>query len=403
MKPTLGWTMLSREAVRQVERSLAANDQDTRDEIGFLLLHQGFADRFFPGTSVLQTRVRYALFIPWLYQRAARHRQRGSDLDTRIRRLLVELAIRLKTHGREPHDVIGGDKLGQLTSQPPDRVYWSAMRAWGLLLGEVDSRPEALRRLHLATRTAGLDDNGGLLNDEATEVFVTLPPMPPGWGDPQGPLNFTMPRPEREYLRRRLRLLTRSGSSQPALLARLVEADRAFSDPALRLPLDLDASADAEDKLALAVARDAAALAAIGRAVYGALVERLVARDGGTGDRTFRERLSTHFAEFGVAAGRCDLDAAEQLLPDLPPHVRAVLRETQAYVRAGNPRDFAILHDSYRTSEVRRKTSRRARLIEGEHAAQRRAEWKPERHNITPLHYRWRVVREMLADLRDKP
>ena len=76
MKPTLGWTMLSRAEMRQVERSLANSDQDTRDEIGFLLIHQGFADRFFPGTSVLHTRVRYALFVPWLYQRAAFSRRR---------------------------------------------------------------------------------------------------------------------------------------------------------------------------------------------------------------------------------------------------------------------------------------------------------------------------------------
>ena len=66
MKPTLGWTMLSRAELRQAER-LASGEQDTRDEIGFLLIHQGFADRFFPGTSVLHTRVRYALFVPWLF------------------------------------------------------------------------------------------------------------------------------------------------------------------------------------------------------------------------------------------------------------------------------------------------------------------------------------------------
>jgi hypothetical protein len=140
MKPLLGWTMLSREEMRQVERSLANNEQDTRDEIGFLLIHQGFADRFFPGTSVLHTRIRYALFVPWVYQRAARNQRRGSDLDTLIRRLLIELAIRLKQLGGEPYDVIGGDKLGQLTSQPPDRSYWTALRAWGLLLPTVVSR-----------------------------------------------------------------------------------------------------------------------------------------------------------------------------------------------------------------------------------------------------------------------
>jgi len=34
MKLTLGWTMLSREEMRQAER-LASGEQDTRDEIGF--------------------------------------------------------------------------------------------------------------------------------------------------------------------------------------------------------------------------------------------------------------------------------------------------------------------------------------------------------------------------------
>lgn len=398
----LGWTMLSREEMRQVERSMANSEQDTRDEIGFLLIHQGFADRFFPGTSVLHTRVRYALFVPWLYQRAAFTRRRGSDLEATIRHLLIELAIRLKQIGAEPRGVIGGDKLGQLTSQPPDRVYWSAMRAWGLLLRDVDSRSEVLRRLQAAGGSAALDDEGGRLDDDATEVFAGLPKPPEGWDNPNSALHFKMPRPEREFLRGKLRLLTRAGDGSPALLACLVGAGDSFADKSMRLPLELDARADAADRLALSVARDAAALAAIGRAVYGALVEELVARDGGTDARTFREQLHRHFAEYGEAAVRCDLDAAEKILLELPPYVKTVLRETQAYVRAGNPGDFGCLHDSYQSAEVRRKSSHRARLIDTERAVQRRAEWDPERHNTTPLHYRWEIVREMLADLKDQ-
>jgi hypothetical protein len=396
--------MLSREEMRQVERSLENSDQDTRDEIGFLLIHQGFADRFFPGTSVLHTRVRYALFVPWLYQRAAFNRRRGSDLDATIRHLLIELAIRLKRLGGEPQDVIGGDKLGQLTSQPPDRVYWSALRAWGLLLPAVDSRSEALRRLQTAGRSTVLDDDGGPLDDEATEVFAGLPSLPDGWDNAQHPLHFKMPRTEREFLRGKLRVLTRPGESARSLLARLVEAGISFEDTSLRLPKELDAhAADGADKLALGVARDAAGLAAIGRAVYGALVEQLVASDGGLEDRTFREQLQTHFVQYGEAAGRCDLEAAEKLLPELPPHVKAVLRETQVYVRGEKPEKFSSLHDCYKTAEVRRKSSRRARLLDTERAAQRRAEWEPHRHNTTPLHYRWKIVREMLADLSDQP
>jgi hypothetical protein len=45
MKPTLGWTMLSREEMRQAEK-LRSGDQDTRDEIGFLLIHQGMFHRW---------------------------------------------------------------------------------------------------------------------------------------------------------------------------------------------------------------------------------------------------------------------------------------------------------------------------------------------------------------------
>jgi hypothetical protein len=401
MKPVLGWTMLSREEMRQVERSLANSEQDTRDEIGFLLIHQGFANRFFPGTSVLHTRIRYALFIPWLYQRAAFSRQRGSDLNAMIRRLLIELAIRLKQIGNEPYDVIGGDKLGQLTSQPPDQVYWPALRAWGLLLPAVDSRSEAIGRLRAAARSPTTDDDGGRLDDEAIEVFAGLPDCPDGWEDPQSPLQFKMPRKEREFLRSKLRLLTRPGDSALSLLARLVEAGDSFQGKSPELPMELDARADAADKIALGVARDAAGLAAIGRAVYGALVEQLRASDGGPDESAFRAQLETHFATYGDAAGRCDLDAAETLLPELPAHVKDVLRETQAYVLKGEPEAFAELRVCYQRAEVIRKTGRRARLLDT--AVERRAEWEPHRHNTSPLHYRWRVVREMLADLCGSP
>jgi hypothetical protein len=76
-----------------------------------------------------------------------------------------------------------------------------------------------------------------------------------------------------------------------------------------------------------------------------------------------------------------------------------VLYETRAYVRAGKPENFFSLRDCYQKAEATRKTTRRARLLNTVRAAQRRAEWDPERHNTTPLHYRWYVVREMLNDL----
>jgi len=387
--------MLSRTEIRQAER-LASGEQDTRDEIGFLLIHQGFADRFFPGTSVLHTRVRYALFVPWLFLHAKDHIQRGRNLNGAIERELIQLAFRLKKGER--YGVIGGDKLGQLTSQPPDRVYWTALRQWGLLLPSVGSRSEALRRLQASTRTVPLDDDGGALDDDSTEVFCTMPRPPAGWDDPEAKLDFKLSAKEQDFLRRQLGQLTRPGEEASALLARLAEARDSFPSAAPGLPRGLDARADADDKKALAIARDAADLSAIGRAVYGALVEHLRAEDGGPDASTFRVQLHSHFDKYGKAAEHCDLAGLEALLPSIPDYVLSVLQKTQAFVRTGKPEAYFSLRDCYQRSEMMRKTSNRARLENTGRSEQRRKEWDGK-VNTDPLHYRWYIVRDMLNDL----
>jgi hypothetical protein len=396
MKPILGWTMLSRDEMRQAER-LASGEQDTRDEIGFLLIHQGFADRFFPGTSVLHTRVRYSLFVPWIFLHAAENRPRGSDLDATIGRELIRLAIRLKKGER--YDVIGGDKLGQLTSQPPDRVYWTALRQWGLLLPSVGSRSEALRRLQASARATARDDDGGSLDEDSTDVFCSLPKPPAGWDNPDAALDFKMNGKEQDFLRGKLSLLTRPGEIAPSLLARLVKGRDHYPGNAPGPPAELDARADEADKQAFAIARDAADLSAIGRAVYGALVEHLRSEDAGSNEKTFRVQLQSHFDAYGESAARCDLPGLEALLPGIPDYVKAVLHKTQAYIREGRPEKFLPLRACYQHSEVMRKTSSRARLPNTNRSAQRRAEWVPGRHNTTPLHYRWYIVRDILNDL----
>jgi hypothetical protein len=69
-----------------------------RDEIGFLLIHQGYADRFFPGTSVLHTRLRYVLYVPWMYEKL----RKGPPLKSvnfAVEQAETELAGRLLNAG----------------------------------------------------------------------------------------------------------------------------------------------------------------------------------------------------------------------------------------------------------------------------------------------------------------
>jgi hypothetical protein len=39
-------------------------EKETREELGIGTVRDAFADRFFPGTSIIQTRACYFLFIP---------------------------------------------------------------------------------------------------------------------------------------------------------------------------------------------------------------------------------------------------------------------------------------------------------------------------------------------------
>lgn len=401
MKPILGWTTFSREELRQVERLSETNEEETRDEIGFLLIHQGLADRFFPGTSVLHTRIRYALFVPWIYQRAAAAINPGKSIEVRVRNLLIELAKRLVELGKERYFVIGGKTLGRLTSQPPDHVYWPALRTWGLVLPDVETRSEAQRRLKAAADTPLLDDDGQSLNDETLEVFSGIPSAPHGWEDSDSPLQFRMPKSERDFLRRKLNSLTRPDDGRPSLLARLMDCHRRINFPAnsLSLPRELDVIADDADRKALRVARDAAALAAIGRTIYGALLEDGLESDGQKTDRRFQKKLTPQVTRFGAAAGRCDLESLENLLPKYPEYLKVVLQNTQAFVQRFRARDFRKLREYYSKAELLRKTIRRARLSDTVRGAERRSEWAPDRHNTKPLHYRWRIVSRMYSDV----
>ena len=51
-------------------------EKGTVDELGLGAIRDAFSDQFFPGTSTLQSRTRYWLFVPWLYQRLEKERTR---------------------------------------------------------------------------------------------------------------------------------------------------------------------------------------------------------------------------------------------------------------------------------------------------------------------------------------
>lgn len=149
MKPAFGWTLLSRDALRRAETQLRDDDVGVLDEIGFLALHQAYAYRFFPGTSVLHTRLRYVLFIPWMYERIARSRNRIPIAEA-LEMEELELTKRLKLSNES--GVIGDQNYPKPTVQPPAMMYWSALSTWRILRSHENGTSPSRRTLHQSLR-----------------------------------------------------------------------------------------------------------------------------------------------------------------------------------------------------------------------------------------------------------
>ena len=70
MEPTLTWLDLTASDRDKMRRVLDLfKEQGTVDEMGLGSLRDILSDALFPGTSYIQTRLRYVLFIPWMYRR----------------------------------------------------------------------------------------------------------------------------------------------------------------------------------------------------------------------------------------------------------------------------------------------------------------------------------------------
>jgi hypothetical protein len=203
----------------------AFRDKETRDELGLGSVRDAFADQFFPGTSTIQTRARYFLFIPWIYQRLERERVRSADISRLARRdevRLIEALLRGGEHGLGA-GVIGAQARGRL-QRLPSSVYWLGLGTWGIRLfpGSVDQYHRSLDRFYEAQRqrrhVRGEEDDR--LDEPAGSNWHANLPAPPA--DLLERASFRLTAPEADYLSERIRIRTRS-----SLLAVLLELNSA--------------------------------------------------------------------------------------------------------------------------------------------------------------------------------
>ncbi len=104
-------------------------ERDTRDELGIGVIRDLLADELFPGTSTIQTRLRYMLFVPWIYQRLEQKHRDKKTFAEEARRLEVAIVKALIASGDDTAGVFGKRAGGGL-KRLPSSVYWAGLGMW---------------------------------------------------------------------------------------------------------------------------------------------------------------------------------------------------------------------------------------------------------------------------------
>jgi hypothetical protein len=324
-----------------------------------------------------------------------------------LRKLELALTWQLNLGSDKGNGVIGGSIPNRLPVQPASMIYWTALSRWNILHprpdGVISSRGEILNRIAATAKTAGgrhRTDDGDSLEDQLHAAFANVPRPPPLFLKSGEAMDFKLTAPERMFLRKHL-IGVCSGAgplTKQSLLARIADSRLSVKNVTAPWAGVVKEVADREDKYALTIAKQSAALAGVGRAAYAALVESSKAKDGRERTTLHRNDLAKMVSDQGTDAIKLDLSVLNAMTPNLPGYLLDVLTETQKWLISDRQR-VDSLQDVYRTAEVRRKGAR-ARLANNLGGQNRRAEWEALKHPLAePLHFRWGNVRRLLIDL----
>lgn len=224
MTSTLSWLDASEEDQRRMREIVGLfSNTDSRDELGIGQIRDSISDTLFPGTSVLITRARYLLFVPWCFQRAAESNRPGADARRdKYERDLIEVLR------KEPsNDGLIGVEAGRSLKTLPSATYWNSIRRWQVLSDPGVTWQDALQP-HRAV-DGGDEEN---LKSRASAWIAGMPKPPAGfpWRAPGG-LDLTSD--EAQWLGGRIQT-----SCDGTLLAHLIDrkpqpdSPNPWSDPA---------------------------------------------------------------------------------------------------------------------------------------------------------------------------
>ena len=187
-------------------------EKESRDELGLGSVRDSFADQLFPGTSTIQTRLRYMLFVPWIYH-SLEEKQLLAD-SFAIQADLLERALVKPL--MDSDDLVGvfGKTAGKSLKRLPSSVYWAGLGVWGIRLttfsqdeyhrriNEFYRRRHSLKTLEKDARARGDDVD----QEQRMATLSWHPRLPKPPKEFPSKIDFGLSREEAEFVRDRIQV-----------------------------------------------------------------------------------------------------------------------------------------------------------------------------------------------------
>ncbi len=206
----IAWLDHDSEARERSLRVLALfQERDTRDELGLGAVRDNLADLLFPGTSTIQTRLRYMLLVPWVYRQIEGELARGRLEAGQVGARAADLEFRIVDALRDADDQSGmfGAWSGRTLQRLPSSVYWGGLASWGIRLAPLSQDQyhrsvAAIVERRVSAGSLGTDGDDVGLDAQHLTWHPALPTAPEGF---PGGVSLTPTAAEARFLLDRVR------------------------------------------------------------------------------------------------------------------------------------------------------------------------------------------------------
>lgn len=185
----LGWIDYSREERNKIIHILRnLRTQSAVDELGIGTIRDAFSNLLFPGISILHTRAKYYVLIPYLFHDAKSESfKKSSEVRTWIEKQQDVLVKTLLTNSAPgTSGIIGGRtyQAGGSVKYKPSGTYWNGLKTWGIVRNPdisldtacavVYEKAKKRKEIHLKSET---ENEGGDDKDNLYDSFELFEPI----------------------------------------------------------------------------------------------------------------------------------------------------------------------------------------------------------------------------------